>query len=107
MQWIRSHYREPVRVDELADRAHMSTSAFHRVFKTVTGLPPLQFVKTLRLYEAQRLMVRLGWNVSDTRAVGYEARRSLSASTSGFRGAPMKDVKRLETQDGPGIVRVI
>ena len=109
VQWIRSHYREPVRVDELADRAHMSTSAFHRVFKTVTGLPPLQFVKTLRLYEAQRLMVRLGWNVSDTAAaVGYESSPQFIREYKRLFGEPpMKDVKRLETQDGPGIVRVI
>ena len=109
VQWIRSHYREPIRVNELSDRAHMSTSAFHRVFKPVTGLPPLQFVKTLRLYEAQRLMVRLGWNVSDTAAaVGNESSPQFIREYKRLFGEPpMKDVKRLETQDGPGIVRVI
>ena len=87
----------------------MSTSAFHRVFKTVTGFPPLKFVKMLRLYEAQRLMVRLRWNVTDTAsAVGYEsAPQFIREYKRLFGEPPMKDVKRLETQDGPGIVRVI
>ena len=69
----------------------------------------VQFVKTLRLYEAQRLMVRLGWNVSDTAAaVGYESSPQFIREYKRLFGEPpMKDVKRLETQDGPGIVRVI
>jgi AraC-like DNA-binding protein len=35
----------------------MSTSTFHRSFKEVTAMSPLQYQKTLRLSEAQRLML--------------------------------------------------
>lgn len=109
VQWMRSHYWDPIRVDELSERARLSTSAFHRLFKTVTGLPPLQFVKKLRLYEAQRLMVRHGWNVSYTAsAVGYESTPQFIREYKRLFGeSPLKDVKRIETNDGPGIVRVI
>jgi len=35
----------------------MAVSTFHRNFKLITSLSPLQFQKKLRLFEAQRLML--------------------------------------------------
>jgi AraC-like DNA-binding protein len=35
----------------------MSVSSFHRHFKAVTAMSPLQFQKQLRLQEARRLML--------------------------------------------------
>mgnify|MGYP002538043888 CR=1 FL=1 len=53
--WLRDNYREPLQVDKLAQKVNMATSTFHRHFKEVTTLSPLQFHKRLRLYEAKRL----------------------------------------------------
>ena len=50
--WLRDNYREPLSVEALADRVHMSVSSFHRHFKSVTSVSPLQFQKRLRLSEA-------------------------------------------------------
>src|SRR5208337_180744 len=55
--WLRDNYKEPLQVDELARKVNMATSTFHRHFREVTTLSPLQFQKRLRLYEAQRLML--------------------------------------------------
>lgn len=33
VRWLREHYAEPIRVDDLADLARMSPSAFHRSFR--------------------------------------------------------------------------
>ena len=55
--WLRDNYREPLQVDKLAQKVNMATSTFHRHFKEVTTLSPLQFHKRLRLYEAKRLML--------------------------------------------------
>jgi AraC-like DNA-binding protein len=52
----------------------MSETAFHRYFKTMTSMTPLQYQKQLRLIEARRLMLAESMNV-ETAAfqVGYES----------------------------------
>ena len=39
------------------EEVRMSVSSFHRHFKAVTAMSPLQFQKQLRLQEARRLML--------------------------------------------------
>lgn len=53
---LRRDLARHVPVERLAAEAGMSPSAFHRHFKAVTTLSPLQFQKRLRLVEARRLM---------------------------------------------------
>src|SRR5262245_56860652 len=55
--WLRSHYDGPLRVERLAEAAHMSLSSFHAHFKRVTAMSPLQYQKLLRLQEARRLLM--------------------------------------------------
>ena len=55
--WLRQKLAQPVRVDELARKANKSTATLHRQIKNLTGLSPLQYIKHLRLHEAQRLML--------------------------------------------------
>lgn len=74
VQWIRDNTAEPMRVDDLARRAGVSVSTFHRTFRAVTGSSPLQFQKQLRLQNARQLLATRG--VSVTRVafdVGYES----------------------------------
>lgn len=40
----------------LARMAQMSESAFHRTFRTVTGMSPIRFQKQLRLHEARLIL---------------------------------------------------
>ncbi|MDR2055384.1 MAG: AraC family transcriptional regulator [Desulfovibrio sp.] len=74
VNWLRENYAEPLRVDDLAQRISMSPSTFHRHFRQVTTLSPLQFQKRLRLYEAERLMLLEGKDAGTAAlAVGYES----------------------------------
>jgi AraC-like DNA-binding protein len=62
-----------VPVENLAGLVNMAPSTFHRRFKEITGMSPLQFQKRMRLHEAQRLM--LADNIDASRAssaVGYD-----------------------------------
>ena len=71
---LRSDFRSPLSVSELAGRASMSPSSFHVHFKTITGTTPLQYQKDLRLIEARALLVERGQSVSEAAyAVGYES----------------------------------
>lgn len=95
--WLRANYMRPLSVDALAARVAMSTSTFHRQFKKVTSLSPLQFQKRLRLYEAQRLMLSRNLDANHAgRAVGYESSSQFSREYSRLFGAPpRRDLVRM------------
>lgn len=74
VQWIRDNTATPMRVDDLAARAGLSASAFHRAFRAVTGSSPLQFQKQLRLQTARQLLTSTSSSVSQVASgVGYES----------------------------------
>jgi len=97
LDWLKGNYNKPLRVDELASSASMSTSTFHHHFRTMTAMSPLQFQKWLRLHEARRLM--LADHMDATSAafqVGYESPSQFSREYSRLFGAPpLRDIKRL------------
>lgn len=71
---IRTDFRKPLIVADLAQLAGMSPSSFHEHFKSVTGTTPLQYQKDLRLIEARSLLQSGGRSVSATGfEVGYES----------------------------------
>lgn len=94
---LRDRFSEPIRIEELASAARMSPSAFHRQFKSITSMTPLQYQKQLRLLEARRLMVADEANV-ETAAyqVGYESPSQFSREYSRMFGMPPhRDVSSL------------
>lgn len=96
ISWLRENYREPLHVDKLAQAVNMATSTFHRHFKEVTSLSPLQFHKRLRLYEAQRLMLSESENAASAGlAVGYESPTQFSREYKRLFGEPpYRDVRQ-------------
>ncbi|QQM29523.1 AraC family transcriptional regulator [Martelella lutilitoris] len=86
---LRKRYAEPVRVEELATIARLSPSAFHRQFKAITGMTPLQYQKQTRLVEARRMMLSEGENAEAAAfAVGYESASQFSREYARAFGAP-------------------
>lgn len=88
---MRRDVARPLRVEEMAGAARMGVSSFHRHFKTLTSMSPLQYHKQLRLLEARRLMVAEAADV--TRAafqVGYESPSQFSREYARMFGAPPK-----------------
>ena len=92
-------FAEPVRIEELAGTARMSCSAFHRQFKAITSMTPLQYQKHLRLLEARRLLVTEAANVEAAAfQVGYESPSQFSREYSRMFGAPpRRDIAALRT----------
>jgi len=68
VRWIREHYAEAVRVEDLARLSGMSVSAFYRNFQAVTAMSPIQFQKQIRLQEARLLLAA---NPKDVTSVGF------------------------------------
>jgi AraC-like DNA-binding protein len=71
---IRARYDEKIRIEELARAAGMSVTSFHRHFRTVTAMSPLQFQKRIRLHEARRMLLSRDDDASHVSLdVGYES----------------------------------
>ena len=82
--------------------ARMSPSAFHRTFKALTSMTPLQYQKRLRLLEARQLIVSTTVNV-ETAAfqVGYQSPSQFSREYARMFGAPpRRDVADLRVLAG-------
>lgn len=87
--WLRDNYKEPLRIEDLAGKVNMATSTFHRLFRQVTTLSPLQFQKRLRLYEAQRLMLMEDEDAENAGlAVGYESPTQFNREYKRLFGEP-------------------
>lgn len=96
--WLKENRAEPVKVEDLARRVHMSTSSFHQHFRDVTAMSPLQFQKQLRLQEARRLMLAEGADAaSASHRVGYQSPSQFSREYARQFGAPpARDIQRLK-----------
>lgn len=89
IRWIRDHFAEPLRIDALAEMAAMSPSAFHRHFKHVTALSPLQFQKNIRLLHARLRLINGGSSATSAAfEVGYESATQFSREYARLFGAP-------------------
>ncbi|MDR7378881.1 AraC-like DNA-binding protein [Rhodoferax ferrireducens] len=95
--WIRSHFAEPLRIDDVAQRANMSASTFHRHFKAVTAMSPLQYQKQIRLQEARRLLLAGQADAASIGfTVGYESPSQFSREYARMYGQPpLRDAVRL------------
>jgi AraC-like DNA-binding protein len=86
---LRTQFDKPLRVEALAASAGMSASTFHRQFRALTSLSPVQFQKQLRLIEARRLMLNEGRAANRAAFdVGYESVSQFSREYARMFGAP-------------------
>ncbi len=97
LQWLRTRFAEPIRVQVLADLAGMSETSFHRHFRQITGMTPVQYQKQLRLHAARARL--LGTSDSITRisfAVGYDSPSQFSREYRRHYGqSPGRDGRQL------------
>jgi AraC-like DNA-binding protein len=97
IRWIRDNYAEPMRIEDLARMAGMSAAAFHRHFRAVTTMSPLQFQKRIRLQEARALLLARPEDVAGVgHLVGYDSPSQFSREYRRLFGAPPgQDATRL------------
>jgi len=99
IRWIRVHHAQPIRIEDLAGMAAMSASSFHRHFRAVTTMSPLQYQKVIRLQEARSKLLSASQDVAGVGlSVGYDSPSQFSREYSRLFGAPPgRDVDRLRT----------
>jgi AraC-like DNA-binding protein len=95
--WLRAHYADSISVDELASLAGLSASSFHRHFRAVTTMTPIQYQKRIRLQEARSRLLDPPVDVASVGfAVGYVSASQFSREYRRMFGLPPgQDAKRL------------
>ena len=96
--WIKNHYDEVIRIEDLAAEVNLSISSLNRHFRAATSLSPLQYQKQIRL---QRARVRLLANPVDVagagHAVGYASASQFTREYRRLFGVPPgQDATRLQ-----------
>jgi AraC-like DNA-binding protein len=98
IEWVKDHYDEVIRVEDLAAEVSMSVSSLNRHFRAATSLSPLQYQKQIRL---QRARVRLLADPADVagtgHAVGYTSASQFTREYRRLFGVPPgQDAARLQ-----------
>lgn len=77
---MRSELAAPLALEDLARIAAVSPFHLNRVFRAITGTPPLRFLSALRIAEAKRLILTTEMNVTEVCfEVGYSSLGSFSS----------------------------
>jgi AraC-like DNA-binding protein len=102
VRWIRDHHDDAMRIEELASLAGMSESTFHRHFRAVTSMTPIQYQKAVRLQQARLALVSGGHDVAEVaHAVGYDSASQFSREYRRLFGAPPgRDAQRIRGTEG-------
>jgi AraC-like DNA-binding protein len=97
IRWIRENFANSLRVDDLADMAALSVSAFHRHFKAITALSPIQYQKRVRLLHARSMLLAGEGNATLVAfSIGYESANQFSREYARLFGRPpLKDIANL------------
>lgn len=92
IEFLKSHYKDNISVDDLAAKASMAPPTFYKHFKEFTSISPLQYQKYLRLHEAKRLMLVEDFSASMAAyEVGYESQQQFNREYKRSFGLPPKE----------------
>ena len=71
--YFSEHYNHKIRIEEYAERLHLSTAWFIHVFKQHTGVTPMQYLLSLRISNSLGLLEQTGYTITEIAAkVGYD-----------------------------------
>jgi len=65
LNFMKHNFVNPITLRQLAKEADMSIPVYRRIFKEITGLPPINFLLRLRIAEAARLLVEENLKVNE------------------------------------------
>ena len=63
--YMEKHLTEKITLDDLSKTTHLSPIHFSRVFKTVSGLPPMEFLNRMRVQKATQLLLQTDKTIAE------------------------------------------
>ena len=74
VRYLRKNYQKPVSLSQLAKKFYISQYYLSRMFKAVTGLSLIEYLNTIRIQEAQKLLTECDLTITEIASmVGYES----------------------------------
>lgn len=100
ISFINENLHETFLIEDIAKSINMSISSFHKHFKAITGISPLQYSKKLKLLEAKRLITLENMDIEGAAFyVGYQSTSQFNREYSSYFGmAPGRYKKSLNNQ---------
>ena len=99
-EYIAQHYREEIKLEDLAALSAMAPSAFSRFFKQHTGRSPLDYIIDVRLGAAARMLVDTTTSVSEIcYACGFNNLSNFNRTFKARRGYTPRDFRALFTKN--------
>lgn len=95
LQYVDRHYAQKLTLTELAAMANMSRHHFCRLFKSITGKPPIEYINHLRLNEAMKLLNKGHLNISEIAlAVGFNDSNYFSRLFKKYKNCPPTHIQK-------------
>lgn len=95
LQYVDRHYTQKLTLTELAAMANMSRHHFCRLFKSITGKPPIEYINHLRLNEATRLLSKGDLNIGEIAlAVGFNDSNYFSRLFKKYKNCPPTHIQK-------------
>ena len=63
--FMNSHFSEKITIEDLAERVNLSAGHFSKIFKSVTGKTPIDFLNMLRLQKARTMLMNQAGNITE------------------------------------------
>ncbi|MGK7942045.1 MAG: helix-turn-helix domain-containing protein [Crocosphaera sp.] len=96
------HLDEPLSLSELAEIAQLSPYHFNRIFRKITGTPPLQFLYRVRINSAKQLLLTTELSITDIcYETGYNSIGSFTTRFTNLVGLSPKRFRHLATSITP------
>lgn len=97
--WLKEHYAEQIRIEDLAAEVGLSISTLNRHFRVATSMSPLQHQKQLRLQRARARLLADPTDIAGIgHAVGYTSASQFTREYHRMFGAPPReDAVRLQS----------
>jgi AraC family transcriptional regulator len=94
VDFMQTRYRDPVRLKDIADAAHLSPFHFLRVFKSVHRISPSDYVNRKRAMVALRLLRESNWTMDAVAEhVGFGSRTSLYRHLKAHYGVEPRELR--------------
>lgn len=93
---MREQSHQAFKLDELAEMAYLSRFHFNRLFASVAGIPPVEFMTALRFERAKELLLTTDLSVTDVCfEVGFSSLGTFSSRFAHFVGLSPAEFRRL------------